>query len=271
MINHRNEIVYLIRSTRWRVRRYNDMNKFSVNDWLTLQTRKDLTYIRRNLEHKTINYAIFADLFIAFLSFVLDHALWPVSDAKTCTAEELAPSWYWICTALLLAVVPVIIFINSYIHKRQHLTDMKMVMPVEYLINLFDNEICYNVMTADSMRDHFLDSSVDLENVIKKFYFIETLYYVNKTIAHLYYFKNQGQNAIHTKNTLDGISYIRFKNACEIVYNIYTALLNYVSNNSGYKPLLEDSMDSIYNFNDLVNHMGNIPELKEMKTWVIHI
>ena len=126
-------------------------------------------------------------------------------------------------------------------------------------------------MTADSMRDHFLDSSVDLENVIKKFYFIETLYYVNKTIAQLYYFKNQGQNAIHTKNTLDGVSYIRFKNACEIVYNIYTALLNYVSNNSGYKPLLEDSMDSIYNFNDLVNHMGNIPELKEMKNWVIHI
>jgi len=44
------------------------MNKFSVNDWLTIQTRKDLTFIRRSIERETVNYAIFADMFIAVFS-----------------------------------------------------------------------------------------------------------------------------------------------------------------------------------------------------------
>ena len=45
------------------------MNKFTINDWLTIQTRKDLFYIRRGLEQKTVNHAIFADLLIALLAF----------------------------------------------------------------------------------------------------------------------------------------------------------------------------------------------------------
>lgn len=47
------------------------MDKFSINDWLTIQSRKDLTYIRRSLEFKTVDYAIFADILVALLAFCI--------------------------------------------------------------------------------------------------------------------------------------------------------------------------------------------------------
>ena len=191
------------------------MNKFSVNDWLTIQARKDLTFIRRSIERETVNYAIFADIFIAVFSFVMDHVLWTVIDPNTGAVEQIAPSWYWICTAFLLVIVPVAIFIHGVYKKERFHTDVKKVMPVEYLVDLFDNEICYNAMTADSMRDHMLNENEAFEEEIRKFYFIEAAYYANKAISQLFYFKNQGKKAIQTKNSLGGISFVRFYNVCE--------------------------------------------------------
>lgn len=248
------------------------MDKFSINDWLTIQARKDLTYIRRSLEHESISYAIFADLFIAVFSFVMDHVLWTVIDEKTGAVEQVAPSWYWIGTALLLVIVPAIIFICRYIKRKRYQADAKMVMPVDYLVDLFDNEICYNVMTADSMRDHMLDASEAIEEEIQKFYFIEALYYANKATTQLFYFKNQGQKAIQTNNSLGGVSYIRFQNVCEIVFKIYKEMVGFTTKKGDYQVLLEDSKDYIFNFNDLVVYMGShIDELKDMKKWIVTV
>lgn len=151
------------------------MEKISINDWLTLQTRKDITYIRRSLEHESVNYAIFADLFIALVAFCLDHLFWTV-DANTGAVEKVAPSAFWIITSVLLFIIPAIIFIYNYCKRVRIRSDNKMSLPVDYLIDLFDNEICYNVITADSMRDHLKDSNEQEE--IKKLYFIEAVYYV---------------------------------------------------------------------------------------------
>lgn len=234
------------------------MNKFSVNDWLTIQTRKDLTFIRRSIEHETVNYAFFADMFIAVLSFVMDHVLWRAVDPNTGAVEQASPSWYWMCTAFLLVAVPAVIFIRGRNKKMRFQADSKMVMPVEYLIDLFDNEICYNAMTADSMRDHMLNEKEPFKDEIRKFYFIEAAYYANKAISQLFYFKNQGTKAIQTKKSPGGISFARFHNVCVIVSNIYIELIQYAEINNEYKPLLEDSESFIYNFNDLLDHIGKI-------------
>lgn len=224
------------------------------------------------MEHESISYAIFADLFIAVFSFVMDHVLWTVIDEKTGAVEQVAPSWYWIGTALLLVIVPAIIFICRYIKRKRYQADAKMVMPVDYLVDLFDNEICYNVMTADSMRDHMLDASEAIEEEIQKFYFIEALYYANKATTQLFYFKNQGQKAIQTNNSLGGVSYIRFQNVCEIVFKIYKEMVGFTTKKGDYQVLLEDSKDYIFNFNDLVVYMGShIDELKDMKKWIVTV
>lgn len=246
------------------------MDKFSINDWTTLQTRKELSYIRRSIEHKSIDYAIIADLFIVLFSFVLDHTLWTVIDEKTGAVEQVAPSWYWGVTAVLMVLVPAIIIIYNFLKMKRYQADVKMVMPVDYLVNLFDNEVCYNVMTADSMLDHIKNAGYLIGEDIRKFYFIEALYYANKATTHLFYFKNQRQKAIQTKNSFGGISYIRFQNVCHIISRIYSELVRLASENNDYTVSLEESEGFIYNFNELVYSIGNeIKELEKIKDLTI--
>lgn len=242
------------------------MEKFSINDWLTLQTRKDITYIRRSLEHESVSYAIFADLFIALFAFALDHLLQ--------TEEQASPSWLWIVAAGLLFAVPVIIFLVSFCKKKKLQADKKMVMPVEDLVDLFDNEICYNVMNADSMRDHMKGSNDSIEKEIQKFYFIEALYYASKASSQLFRFKIQGHNAVQTADSPGGVAYIRFMNVCEIVKKIYEDLIEFATNKdeNDYRALLKDGVACINDFIDLTNHIGGATnELSEMKEWKIDL
>lgn len=242
------------------------MEKFSINDWLTLQTRKDIAYIRRSLEHKSVSYAIFADLFIALFAFALDHLLR--------TEEQASPSWLWILAAVLLLIIPVIIFIVSYNKNKKIQVDKKMTMPVEDLVDLFDNEICYNVMNADSMRDHMKGSSASIEKEIQKFYFIEALYYASKATSQLFLFKIQGNTAIQTADSPGGVAYLRFLNVCEIVKKIYEDLIEFATNKgeNDYRALMKDGVACINDFIDLTTHMGGVTkELSEMKKWVIDL
>lgn len=248
------------------------MNKFSINDWLTIQTRKDLTYIRRSLEHKYINFAIFADLFIAVFAFALDHILWRVEDPLTGAVEQAAPSWFWIIIAVFLVLIPGVILLVNYNKRNQYQADVKKVMPVDDLVDLFDNEVCYNIMAADSMRDHMLDEDDNLEDEIQKFYFIEASYYVNKVVTQLFYCKNQGKQAIETKKNLGGISAERFQNVCEIVRNIYLDLIGFSEGDEEYQRLFDESEDYVYNFNELIKYMDTcVEELDFPKEWKVEI
>lgn len=245
------------------------MDKFSINDWLTIQTRKDLLLIRRDLTRETINYAIFTDLLIALLSFCLDHVLWSATDGGTAVPQKLTPAWYWLLISALLIVAPAIIFIYMRYKKSRYQADYKKTIPVEDLVDLFDNEICYNVMTADAMRDHMLSK---IKEEILQFYIIETAYYTNKATTQLFYFKNQGQKAIQTKKSLGGISYVRFLNVCTIIFNIYKELICSSRKSEEYKLLLEDSREYIDNFNDLMLYMSrNVPELRYLREYNISL
>ena len=242
------------------------MDKFSINDWLTIQTRKDLLFIRRDLTRETINYAIFTDLLIAILSFCLDHVLWS-TDGGSAVSQGLTPSWYWLLVSTLLIAAPTAIFVYMRYKKNRYQSDYKKTIPVEDLVDLFDNEICYNVMTADAMRDHMVSK---IKKEILQFYIIETAYYTNKATTQLFYFKNQGQKAIQTRESLGGVSYVRFLNVCTIIYNIYLELICSSREKEEHKLLLEDSKEYIDNFNDLMLYMSrNVPELRSLKEYKI--
>jgi len=211
-------------------------------------------------------------MFIAVLSFVLDHVLWTITDIDTGKTEQVTPSWYWIIIAILLISVPMIIAIIGRYRRQKFQFDIKMVKPVEYLINLFDNEICYNIMTADTMRDHLLEENNTLRADIQKFYYIEAMYYVNKATHQLFEFKNQGGNSIQTESSLDGIPFIRFINVSEIIFNTYNLLIDFAGSRCEYIKLLNDSTKYINEFNDLMDYMGTkIPELKGLVNWKIEL
>lgn len=126
-------------------------------------------------------------------------------------------------------------------------------------------------MTADSMRDHLIISKVNtdisrtgeiIEDEIKKFYFIEAMYYANKAASQLFYFKGQGAHAIQTDSSAGGVPHIRFQNVSEIISKIYDDLIKYAKDEEEYKELLEDNSDELKNFNDLMHYMSiKAPEL----------
>lgn len=241
------------------------MKKFSINDWLTIQTRKDITFIRRSIEHESVDYAIFADMLIAILSFVLDHIFWTVVDPNTGAVEQVSPSYYWIIVGVLLVLAPAIVFWIGHRKKTKYQDDLRKVKSVEILIDLFDNEICYNVMNADSMRDQMKDQGNGIEDEIREFYYIEAMYYTNKAVSQLFYFKNIGDKGIQTPKSLGGISFTRFCNVCKIISNIYKDLYNYTNLITEYKPLFKDCKEHIKNFNDLLFYMSaEIPELSTL-------
>lgn len=246
------------------------MNKFSINDWLTLQTRKDLTFIRRSLEHDSVNYAIFADIFIALFAFVLDHILWNVVDPQTGKIEQVTPSLYWIIIAVLLCLIPTCIFGYGFIKRKIYQSDIKKVTPVEYLVDLFDNEISYNIMTADSMRDLMTKEDSTVEEEIRQFYFIEAMYYVNKAVTQLYSFRMQGNKAIIAGNVHEGVSCSRFQNVCEIISGIYRSLMDISKKNEDYMALFSEAADYINNFNELIHYMSrHVTELSDLEKFMI--
>ncbi len=264
------------------------MNKFSVNDWLTIQSRKDLSYIRRSLEFKAIDYAIFADILVALLAFALDQIFWNGTDSNvevvsnTVVSNSYKPqytvNWYWIIVAIFLIAIPSVILLIGVLRKKRFQNELKLAPTVGYLVNLFDNEICYNIMTSDSMRDHLIvpkdkDSKIKvesgevLEEEIKKFYFIEAMYYANKASSQLCMFKNQWEQAIQTESSAGGVPYKRFQNVSDIIYNIYKDLIQYSEGKVEYQKLLEDSSDEMSDFNDLMTYMRDkVDELKSLKT-----
>lgn len=251
------------------------MDKFSINDWLTIQTRKDLTYIRRSMEHESVNYAIFADLFIAFVAFSLEHIFWTVNE-ETGVVEKMVPSAYWIFTSVLLFLIPAIIFYYNYCLREKNKYDVSMSAPVDDLIDLFDNEICYNVMTADSMRDHFKgpeNPREEIEKEVKLFYFIEAAYYANKAISQLSYFYTPNTIAIQNNSNNKGVSFVRFKNVCAIVKDVYDDLVGAITTNEEYKKYLEDGIHYIQDFNTMCVEISknDDPNFKQMAQFSISI
>ena len=92
----------------------------------------------------------------------------------------------WI--TFIISLIPIIwlgikYFIRFYNRKKRG-SDIP---NVSSLIDLFDNEICYYAMMAESYINK-LDKSDDLDTNIstsvKQFYFIETCFYINKPIYH---------------------------------------------------------------------------------------
>ncbi len=123
------------------------MDKYSINDWFTIQTRKDVQYLRRSIVRNPVSLSIFSEVFIAILSLVVEKIWYDDS------ASDLDVFPYWCGVTILLFVVPTVIFL-CYRHRLAEVEkNRKIVPPIPELIDLFDNEICYNVINADAMKD----------------------------------------------------------------------------------------------------------------------
>lgn len=89
------------------------------------------------------------------------------------------------------------------------------------MIDLFDNDICYYALMAESYCDKIKNNDITLHQNLKQFYFMETCFYINKAIYNLSISSNCVDNlySINSKELYCNrkISYTRLKNIFNIL------------------------------------------------------
>lgn len=121
---------------------------------------------------------------------------------------------------------------------------------IKSMIDLFDNEICYFVLMAESYSDKLKNINTDSPSNTIQFYFMETCFYVNKAIHNLSLTSNCANKIYSTdyeeifKNRK--ISYTRLKNIFNILddcikkVNSFSNVISNIDIDNNYVNLCEN-------------------------------
>lgn len=187
------------------------MEKYDALDWQSFSEKKDIEEIAKNTKDKN-EIQITAAIEIAMgVSSI-------VSDTIFCGKVLVAVSWI----TLVISLIPLIWLGIKYSIRFYNKTKRGNDIPnVSSLINLFDNEICYYAMMAESYTNKLdnIDASISIS--VRQFYFIETCFYINKAIYNLSLTSNCKDKLYSTdKKKLHqnkNISYTRLRNIFDIL------------------------------------------------------
>ena len=155
--------------------------KYKVNEWQELSIHKDIRKISKTLsDNQSIKFAIGFDLCIATIAIIIDKCLTSNNDVPPLYTKIV----FW---GLLAISISPFIFVGirrlcKYIEKKNTTYPSH---SIPELIDIFDNDICYYVMMADSFNQTLIDSK-QLNINTATFYYIETWYYINKAKYQLY-------------------------------------------------------------------------------------
>ena len=154
------------------------INKYDAIDWQTFSQKKNIEEIAKNTKDKNdIQLTAVVEIFMTIASIFADNVL-----------SGTLHSIVWI---LILAAssVPIIWLLSKYIIRfwKKNLPGSD-IPNSQDMIDLFDNDICYYVLMAESYSKEFSDAKKIKKECITdvdRFYFIETCFYVNKAIYNL--------------------------------------------------------------------------------------
>ena len=199
----------------------------NVNDWQTIQSRKEIQNIKKQMKSgKLTDWTLILEIALAIISFSLNNIY----------SEEQA-NGLWITVSIIAIMIPLIIFFVDVIIKKIKIEQNKLVRDQHEIINLYDDEICYNVITAESLYSSLQSKISDfgkgnLTTTQKEtllFYFIEISYYLNKSVRLIGTMKNNIENLIANPNStvierVNIISFSRFKNTVLLISELYESL-----------------------------------------------
>ena len=154
------------------------INKYDAIDWQTFSQKKNIEEIAKNTKDKNdIQLTAVVEIFMTIATIFADNVL-----------SGTLHSIVWI---LILAAssVPIIWLLSKYIIRfwKKNLPGSD-IPNSQDMIDLFDNDICYYVLMAESYSKEFSDAKKIKKECITdvdRFYFIETCFYVNKAIYNL--------------------------------------------------------------------------------------
>ena len=146
------------------------INKYDAIDWQTFSQKKNIEEIAKNTKDKNdIQLTAVVEIFMTIASIFADNVL-------SGTLHSI----------LAASSVPIIWLLSKYIIRfwKKNLPGSD-IPNSQDMIDLFDNDICYYVLMAESYSKEFSDAKKIKKECITdvdRFYFIETCFYVNKAI-----------------------------------------------------------------------------------------
>lgn len=222
------------------------MFTLNVNDWQTIQSRKEIQNIKKQIKtSKLFNCTIIIEIVLVIMGFALDNIF-----------SEKQFDLGWTIISIISILIPLSIFLADTFVKMSKKQHNKMVKDQHEIINLFDDEICYYVITAESLYDSLQnkinnpssDKPTKVKTEAQLFYYIEISYYLNKSVSLISTMENNIENLVASPNgsVIDRaniISFSRFQNTVMLINEIYNSLENISFND---KRLLETKEENQY-------------------------
>lgn len=200
----------------------------NINDWKIIQMRNDVKYIKRNaVGNNAANWSLVIDVFLVLLAFVLDRI---VDNPQEINA-------LWIVIGACGIIFPVVLFAVQAI-KTKHAEEIsRRVLNTKELVEIFDDEICYMIMSAETFNKNLQNSSeVDSRQkaLMLEFYTIEVEYYLNKAVKLLLKMDNNLSGVLNTEDiTQNHISKPRLINSISLIVSLYEELFKFVEKQEG--------------------------------------
>jgi len=194
----------------------------NINDWKVIQMRNDVKYIKRNVKGTSAaNWSLVVDVFLVLLAFVLDRIF----------SNEEKINCVWVTIAILGVCIPLLLFVIERIKTKQSEKIALRVLNSKELIEVFDDEICYMIMSAETFNNNLKQTEIiDSRQaaLLLEFYTIEASYYLNKAVQLILKMDNNLTNVLDQQETTNNhISRERFINAISLLANIYEDLIKF--------------------------------------------
>lgn len=226
-------------------------NKYDVLDWQSFSEKKDIEEIVKNTKDKNdIQLTAVIEIAMTVSSIVAENLF-----------DGNLPPLIWVII-FIISIIPVMWLIykllKRYIDKNKPGGDIP---DLKSMMDLFDNDICYYALMAESYLDKFENVEDESPSNVEKFYFLETCFYINKAIYNL----SLTSNSVDKLYSMDfkdlfcskKISFTRLKNIFDILDNCICkidalqSLIQDIDLNSNYMKLFNEYKNEYSRFKKL--------------------
>ena len=250
-----------------------EMGRIGLNDWQTIQSRKEIQNIRRMVRaEKVANWSIVIEIAFLVIGFCLDCIF----------GSEDAPNYVWVIISICAVVVPLLLLGMSTFFQKRKKDANKQIRDIHEIITMFDDELCYYVMTACSFLEYRKNDAPGKAREAQtqnreqhRFYLIEASYYLNKSVNILSLMRNNLLQLVDkppTGGVYSGgkISYFRFENVILLMSSLYKTINDGLGEKVAVQDILQHNERYIKRLNDVIREsnrsLGGSLEIVEIKS-----